>query len=89
LTEVIGWIGNISLITTMLVQSWQQWAARSTQGVSKWLFIGQLVASVSFLTYSVQLKNWVFVTSNLFPILTAVWGVWAHHRISKMEQRSG
>jgi hypothetical protein len=38
---------------------------------SKWLFIGQLAASLGFVIYSWQLGNWVFVVTNVLMLLTA------------------
>jgi MtN3 and saliva related transmembrane protein len=44
------------------------------KGVSRWLFIGQVGASVGFTTYSVLLGNWVYATSNIAILATAIAG---------------
>ncbi len=74
ITELIGWFSSAVLLATLIRQVWRQWKERSTQGVSKWLFRGQLVASTGFLVYSWLLDNWVFVFTNAALLLTAIAG---------------
>lgn len=74
MAEMIGWGSSLVLLATLLRQVWRQWKERSTQGVSRWLFIGQLVASSGFLTYSVLVRNYVFVFTNAALLLTAIAG---------------
>lgn len=73
-TELIGWISTSILCATILRQVYTQWKTRATAGVSHWLFIGQLAASVGFVIYSFLLENWVFVFSNVFLLVTAMIG---------------
>lgn len=42
----------------------KQWVAATSEGLSKWLYVGQLAASIGFTIYSVHTKNWVFVFTN-------------------------
>lgn len=72
--EWIGWGSSAVLLATLIRQVWRQWKERSTQGVSRWLFIGQLTASAGFLTYSVLVDNWVFVFTNAALLITALIG---------------
>ena len=51
-----------------------QWRTQSVQGVSRWLFVGQLSASAGFLAYSWLLANWVFVFTNAALLATAIAG---------------
>lgn len=74
MTELIGWMSTIILCATICRQVYTQWKTKSTAGVSKWLFIGQLTASAGFTIYSVLLENWVFVASNAFLLVTALLG---------------
>lgn len=74
LTELVGWGSSAILLATLMRQVWRQWKERSTQGVSRWLFIGQVAASTGFLVYSVLVKNWVFVFTNAALLVTAVIG---------------
>ena len=74
LTELVGWAAAIVLLATICRQVWTQWRSRTTQGVSKWLFVGQLVASTLFTIYSVLLQNWVFVVTNALLLVAALIG---------------
>ena len=74
MTELIGWMSTLILCATISRQVYTQWKTKSTAGVSKWLFIGQLTASAGFVVYSFLLENWVFVASNIFLLLTALLG---------------
>jgi MtN3 and saliva related transmembrane protein len=71
MTELIGWMAAIVLLATMGRQVFTQWRDGISRGVSKWLFIGQLAASLGFVIYSWQLGNWVFVVTNVLMLLTA------------------
>jgi MtN3 and saliva related transmembrane protein len=42
--------------------------------VSRWLFVGQISASIGFICYSYQLHNWVFLFSNSAMLITAIFG---------------
>ena len=70
----LGWIAAGVLIMTIGRQVYTQWKTRSVQGVSRWLFVGQITASIGFVLYSYALKNWVFVITNLVIFITAVFG---------------
>lgn len=74
MTEVVGWISTLILCATISRQVYTQWKTKSTEGVSHWLFIGQLAASAGFVVYSFLLENWVFVFSNVFLLVTALIG---------------
>src|SRR3984957_404491 len=72
--DLIGWASSVVLLATISRQVYTQWKTRSTQGVSKWLFIGQLTASCGYTVYSILLHNWVFMASNIALLGTAVVG---------------
>ena len=74
LHDAVGWMASLVLILTVLQQVRKQWLERSTAGVSRWLFIGQVTASTLFLVYSWQLGNPVFIVSNAVLILTSIVG---------------
>lgn len=78
LGEMIGWLSAVVLLTTLGRQVYTQWKSRSVQGVSRWLFVGQLCASVGFVTYSWLLHNWVFVVTNALILATAILGEWIY-----------
>ena len=72
--EAIGWASSIILIATISKQVFKQWHDGTSEGVSKWLFIGQLAASAGFTVYSWLVKNWVFVVTNGLMMLNALAG---------------
>ncbi len=74
ITEVVGWASSIVLLLTIGRQVYTQWKTRSTAGLSKWLFIGQLTASTGFAVYSWLLHNWVFLVTNIALLATAILG---------------
>ena len=74
LEDMIGWISAAILVLTISRQVYSQWRTKSVAGVSHWLFIGQIAASVGFTIYSYLVENWVFVFANFFILLTAVVG---------------
>lgn len=73
-TELIGWFSTTVLLYTIGRQVWTQWRTRQSQGVSRWLFVGQLLASSGFVVYSFLLDNWVFVVSNVMMLVLAIVG---------------
>ena len=78
MTELIGRMATTVLLATMGRQVYSQWRDGTSQGVSKWLFIGQLGASMGFVMYSWRLGNWVFVVTNVLMLLRAGLGQWIY-----------
>jgi uncharacterized protein with PQ loop repeat len=78
--EWIGWASSFVLLATILRQVYTQWKTKSDVGVSRWLFVGQLTASTGFTIYSLLLRNWVYVFSNLALLVTAIVGEWIYLR---------
>jgi MtN3 and saliva related transmembrane protein len=78
ITEFIGWTAATLLLATIGRQVYSQWRSRSWRGVSKWLFVGQITASVGFVVYSWLLGNWVFVVTNALMLCTALLGQWIY-----------
>lgn len=74
IAEWIGWVSSAILLTTLLRQVYTQWKSHAVSGVSRWLFIGQVTASVGFTIYSLLLHNWVYATSNIAILITAIAG---------------
>ncbi len=74
--DVIGWVSSLILVLTLGKQVRKQWQTRDSRGVSTWLFVGQLAASIGFSTYSFLLENWVFLTTNLLLVVNALLGQW-------------
>ena len=75
MTEIIGWASSIILLLTLVKQVYKQWKDGETEGVSKWLFIGQLFASVGFTVYSYLVENWVFTITNALLTINNIIGI--------------
>ncbi|MFA9441182.1 PQ-loop domain-containing transporter [Uliginosibacterium sp. sgz301328] len=72
--NLIGWGSACILLATMVRQVITQWRSGSTQGVSRWLFVGQLAASSGFTAYSVATGDVVFVLTNALMVANALIG---------------
>lgn len=82
-TEITGWLAASILLLTISRQVYTQWRDHSSRGLSKWLFLGQIAASLLFIVYSSLLKNWVFVATNVLMLATAAIGQWLYVRNKK------
>jgi uncharacterized protein with PQ loop repeat len=88
MTELIGWAAAAILVATIGRQVYTQWRAGTTDGVSKWLFIGQVTASTGFVAYSWLLRDWVFVATNVVMLATALLGQCIYWRNCWKDRRS-
>ncbi|HYO74343.1 MAG TPA: hypothetical protein VEU33_50540 [Archangium sp.] len=91
-SEVIGWFSSFVLVLTIAHQVYKQWRSGTSQGVSRWLFVGQLTASTGFTFYSVLVDNWVFVVTNALMLLSALVGlaiVLKHRRAERRSSQRG
>lgn len=80
--ELFGWIASAMLLVTIVIQIAKQWRDHTSRGVSVWLYLGQLVASVGFLVYSASVGNVVFVVTNTLMLGANILGLFimARHR---------
>lgn len=85
--ELIGWSAAVVLIATIGRQVYTQWHAGTVAGVSKWLFIGQVSASVGFVVYSWLARDWVFVATNAVMLVTALFGQYVYLRNLRKTRR--
>jgi MtN3 and saliva related transmembrane protein len=85
LVEMLGWFSSFVLVLTIGKQVYKQWQEGSSEGVSKWLFVGQLTASAGFTAYSLLVRNWVFVVTNSLMLVNGLLGLFIvlHHRRKK------
>jgi MtN3 and saliva related transmembrane protein len=72
--ELLGWGSSLILLATLIRQVYTQWRSGATEGLSKWLFVGQCTASLGYIVYSFLLHNWVYVSSNIAILVTAIVG---------------
>jgi MtN3 and saliva related transmembrane protein len=88
MVEALGWVSSLILVLTIAKQVYKQWKEGSSEGVSKWLFIGQMSASLGFTIYSWLVSNWVFVATNAVMLLNGLAGllIVMHHR--RREERN-
>lgn len=82
MTTIVGWIASFILLLTIITQVHKQWADRTSRGVSKWLYIGQITAEIGFIIYSWALGSWVFVVTNALLLVSNLvgLGIVFHHR---------
>ncbi len=88
MTEIIGWASSVILLMTLIKQVYKQWKERTGEGVSKWLFIGQLFASVGFTVYSYLVGNWVFTVTNAILTVNNIIGLWLSFYFRKKESEA-
>jgi uncharacterized protein with PQ loop repeat len=88
-SEAVGWVSSVILVLTIAKQVYKQWQEGSSEGVSKWLFVGQIAASLGFTVYSWLVSNWVFVVTNALMLCNGLLGllIVLHHR--RRERREG
>jgi MtN3 and saliva related transmembrane protein len=72
--QAIGWLSSVLLVLTIGSQVLKQWREGASEGISVWLFIGQTAASAGFTTYSVLVKDWVFVVTNAVMLVNGLLG---------------
>src|ERR687884_91095 len=89
MVEVLGWLSSLILVLTIAKQVYKQWKEGSSEGVSKWLFIGQISASLGFTIYSWLVHNWVFVVTNALMLLNGLAGLLIVFRHRRRERREG
>ena len=75
MAEMLGWVSSFILLLTVGKQVYKQWKEGTSEGVSKWLFLGQIAASIGFLTYSILITNWVFIVTNSLMVLNSLVGI--------------
>jgi MtN3 and saliva related transmembrane protein len=88
-SEVVGWTSSIVLVLTLFVQVRKQWITGESKGVSMWLFIGQMAASVGFAAYSWMVGNTVFVFTNSLMVLNGLAGFMVLRRNRKRQSTAG
>lgn len=76
------------LLLTLGQQVRKQWRSKDSRGVSTWLFVGQMAASVGFSIYSYLLDNWVFLFTNLLLVVNALLGEWVTLRNRRQGRES-
>ena len=78
--EIIGWTSSLILLATLVKQVHKQWKDGRSEGISKWLFAGQLAASSGFLVYSYLVGSWVFMVTNGLLTLNNIIGLYLYYK---------
>ena len=86
MTEVIGWVSSLILIITLGKQVFKQWKEGKSEGVSKWLFVGQIAASIGFAVYSFLVWNPVFIFTNSLLVFNGIVGLIINIYLKKKEE---
>lgn len=73
--DILGYTSSGILLFTIANQVHKQWQSGTSKGVSTWLFIGQLLASLGFTAYSLAIGNTIFVLTNACLAVAAVLGL--------------
>lgn len=84
--EILGWLSSFILVLTISKQVYRQWRSGHSEGVSSWLFIGQMAASTGFTIYSWMIQSWVFVVTNFLMLCSAIVG-WSIVRVHRRRAR--
>ena len=86
MTEVIGWVSSLILIITLGKQVFKQWKEGKSEGVSKWLFVGQIAASIGFTVYSFLVWNPVFIFTNSLLVINGIVGLIINIYLKRKEE---
>lgn len=80
--QIIGFASSFILLLTIGKQVYKQWSEGTSEGVSKFLFLGQITASVGFLIYSIMKNDKVFIVTNALMVVNSLVGIAIlfHHR---------
>jgi len=76
--EIVGWASSIILLLTLIKQVHKQWKDGTSEGISAFLFIGQLCASIGFTIYSYAVGNWVFAVTNGLLTVNNIIGIFLY-----------
>jgi MtN3 and saliva related transmembrane protein len=80
---MIGWVSSVILLATLVKQVYKQWKEGTGEGVSKWLFLGQVFSSIGFTIYSYLQGDWVFTVTNGVLLVNNLIGFWISYRLRR------
>ncbi len=85
--ETIGWTSSLILLMTLIKQVHKQWKDGTSEGISKWLFIGQLTASIGFTVYSISTGSWIFAFTNGALTINNIIGIWLYYKFKNADNK--
>jgi MtN3 and saliva related transmembrane protein len=74
-SHLFGYAASVILLVTIATQIRNQWKHRTIEGVSPWLFVGQLAASIGFAIHSAIIASTLFVVTNVLLGVSAMVGM--------------
>lgn len=89
MTDIIGWVSSGILLLTLIRQVYKQYKEGKTEGVSSWLFIGQVLASIGFTIYSYMVGNWVFTVTNAILTVNNFIGIGLYFYFKNKNEKDG
>lgn len=57
IVDLVGWISSAILVATLVRQVHKQATQGNGQALSRWLFVGQIAASLGFIAYGWMMGN--------------------------------
>ena len=87
--DLVGWVSSAILVATLIRQVHKQATIGNGCALSRWLFAGQIAASLGFIAYSWMLRNHVFLLTNTIILGTAITGQWLYFRNEKKSAARG
>lgn len=84
----LGWAASAVLMATLVQQVVKQARDDQAQGVSRWLFAGQIASSLGFIAYSALVGSRVFVVTNSCILVTAIVGQIVNSRKRRRSPRA-
>ncbi len=81
--EIVGWASSVILLATLVKQVHKQWKDGNSEGISTFLFLGQLAASVGFTIYSYGVGSYVFMVTNALLTINNIIGIFLYFHFRK------
>jgi MtN3 and saliva related transmembrane protein len=81
--NIIGLLAIAILVATLVGQTLKQWDERTTRGMARWSFLGQVAASAGFVLYSLMVGSLLFAVANGLILIGAV----ASYVVLRMNRR--
>jgi uncharacterized protein with PQ loop repeat len=75
LKDAIGWGSAFILVLTISKQVYDQWRDGKSEGVSPWLFVGEIASATGFAVYSWIVQNTVYIVANALTLVASVLGL--------------
>lgn len=88
-TRALGIASALTLVATLFWQLRSQWKKGTSEGVSRFLFVGQLCASTGFAIYSWRIEDPVFIATNVAAGVAAIVGLAMTVSMRRRARRAG